>query len=208
MATASPPYRLAVEQQLYTVSIRGDIHWLPHTGIIIPMANNIGMVALRLYPSVPHHLMHIVGILGYAHGIGDTTRTIVHLSTPVGIGIREDNLRSTRIDPLASTWTLEPIVIPSLHHSLGKDVHIVVVVVSRLATVQRAVAFLVERIAVLIPILAQTLVTMVFHLPHRVLCALVDVEHLAAILSLIYIEHLTAANGSAPMRVVFVAYGL
>ena len=49
---------------------------------------------------------------------------------------------------------------------------------------------------------------MVLHRPHRVLLALVDIEHLTAIFSLVDVEHLSASAGSASMRVELVAQGL
>ena len=208
MAAAAPPYWLTIEHQLYAVGIGCHIYRLAHSSIIVPMAYYIGMVTLWLYPSVPHYLMNIEGILRYAHGIGDTTGTIVDLATPVGIGIREDNLRTTRVYPLACTGTLQPIVVPSFHHCLGKDVHIVVIIMRRLATVQRTITFLVERVAILIPVLTQSLVTMVLHLPHRVLRALVDIKHLSTIFRLIDVKHLTATYGTSTIRVVLVTYGL
>ena len=77
----------------------------------------------------------------------------------------------------------------------------------RLATIQWSVAFLMVRIALLIPVFTQTLVAMILHRPHRVLLTLVDVKHLAAIFSLVDVEHLSAAAGSAAVRVEFVADG-
>ena len=71
-----------------------------------------------------------------------------------------------------------------------------VVVCSRLATIQRTVTLLVEGVAVFIPILTQSLVATILHSPHRVLLRLVDVEHLSA------------AYGTSAVWVVLIAYGL
>ena len=48
---------------------------------------------------------------------------------------------------------------------------------------------------------------MILHRPHRMLLALVDVKHFAAVFSLVDVEHLSAAAGSAAVRVEFVADG-
>ena len=65
-----------------------------------------------------------------------------------------------------------------------------------------------ERIAILVPIFTQSLVTTVFHGPHRVLFAFVDIQHLAAVLCLIDVQHLTTADSTSTVWVVFVADSL
>ena len=80
-----------------------------------------------------------------------------------------------------------------------------VIVGSGLATIQRTVALLVIRVAILVPVFAQTLVATVLHRPHGVFLRLVDIQHLATILSLVDVEHLTAADSTSAMRVVRVA---
>ena len=126
----------------------------------------------------------------------------------VGVRVGEDNLHATRRDTATGAGPLAPVVVPATHHLDGKLVHVVVVVGSRLATIQRTVALLVEGVAPLVPILAQALVAAVLHGPHRVFLALVDIQHLATILSLVDVQHLTAADGTAAVRVELVAYGL
>ena len=63
-------------------------------------------------------------------------------------------------------------------------------------------------VAPFVPILAQALVATVLHRPHRVFLALVDIEHLTAILRLVDVEHLTTADGASAVGVVLVADGL
>ena len=149
--------------------------------------------------------MHKESILGYAHGIDHAAGTVVFLAAMVGVSVAEDNLHAARRHTGASARTLTPVVVPAAHHLDSELIHIVVIFCSRLAAIQRAVALLVEGIAVLIPILAQALIATVFHRPHRVLVALVDIQHLAAVLRLIDVEHLTAADGTAAAGVIVIA---
>ena len=113
--------------------------------------------------------MGIESILGDAHGIHNTAGAVVRLAAMVGIRIGEDNLHAARGHTCASAWTFTPIVVPTAHHLDGELVHIVVVLRGGLATIERAVAFLVVGVAPLVPVLAQALITTVFHGPHGVL---------------------------------------
>ena len=97
------------------------------------MADDIGLGHLGLYPPTPHHLMGKEGILGDAHRIGDATRAVVRLSAMVGIGVGEDNLHTTRRDARACAWALQPVVVPAAHHLNGKLIHVVIIVLGRLA---------------------------------------------------------------------------
>ena len=98
--------------------------------------------------------MGIIGILGDAHRIGDTTRAVVRLATMVGIGIGEDDLHTTRRDARACAWALQPVVVPAAHHLNGKLVHVVIVFLSWLTAIKRSVALLMIGITVFVPILA------------------------------------------------------
>ena len=149
--------------------------------------------------------MGIESILRNTHGVDHATGTVVRLATMMGIGVREDNLHTTRRDALARARSFEPIFVPPLHHAAGQCVHVVVVVQCRRSTIEGAVALLVEGVAVLVPVLAQALVAVVLHGPHGLRGRLVDVEHLATILSLGAVEHLARADGATALRVILVA---
>ena len=82
-----------------------------------------------------------------------------------------------------------------------------VVVSGRFASIKRTIAFFMIRIAVFIPVLTQSLVATVFHRPHRMLLTLVDIKHLTAIFCLIDVEHLTRADGTSAIWVIFIADG-
>ena len=83
-----------------------------------------------------------------------------------------------------------------------------VILPRRITPVEWSFAFLVIGIAPLVPVLAQTLVTTVFHCPHGVFLRLVDVQHLATVFRLVDVQHLAASNGSSAVWVIQVAYGL
>ena len=82
-----------------------------------------------------------------------------------------------------------------------------VVVACILSTVQWSGTFFMVRIAVFIPILAQSFVTAVFHSPHGVMGTFVDVKHFTSIFSFPYIQHLARSDGSSAVRIIFVTYG-
>ena len=171
------------------------------------MSDDIGLWLFRLYPAVPHHLMGIIGILRDAHGVGDTTRTIVRLATMVGVRIREDNLHATRRDARASTRALQPVVVPAAHHLDGKLVHVVIVFLGGFTAIQRSLTLFMIGIGIVVPVLAQSFVAAVFHRPHRVFLRLVDVKHLTAILRLVDIKHLARANGTTAIGIIRIANG-
>ena len=148
------------------------------------------------------------GILRDAHGIHDTTGAIMFLATMMGIRIREDDFHPARRHTGARARTLTPVVIPATHHLHGKLIHVMIVLIRRLTTIQRTVTFFMKRITLLIPVFAQALITTVFHRPHGVLLTFVDIEHLAAILSLIDVKHLTTTNGSSAIRIVLITDSL
>ena len=169
------------------------------------MSDDVGLRHFVVNPAGPHRLMDEEGILGNAHSIGDTAGAVVRLATMVGVGVREDNLHATAADTRARAGALQPVVIPAAHHLNGKLVHVMVILTGRLTTIERALPFLMERIAVGIPVFAQALVAAILHGPHGVLVRLVDVQHLTAIFCLVYIQHLTTTDGTSSMRVVLVA---
>ena len=197
---------LAVEEQFHLVGCRDDIYRLDSARLVVPVPDDVCPGFLWLHPATPHHLVGKEGILGNTHGIGDAARSVVRFAAVVGVGVREHNLHTAAADAGASARALLPVVIPAAYHLNGKLVHVVVVFQGRLATVERSVAFLVVGIALFVPVFAQSLVAAVFHGPHRVLFALVDVKHLAAVFCLVDVEHLTAADSSSTKGVVLVAY--
>ena len=139
------------------------------------MSNNISMIIFWSNPAVPHHLHCIKCIFRYAHRISNTTCAEICFATPMGIGIREYDLRSTCINTTTSSRAFKIIIIPRLYLSYGKHIHIVIIVRSCSVAIKRTISLLVIRIAVFIPILAQSLVTIIFHHPHRMLAALVNI---------------------------------
>ena len=170
------------------------------------MANDVGLFLLLVHPAVPHHLMCVESVLRNAHGIGDTTRAIVRFAAMMGVRVGEDNLHAAAADTCSRSGTFQPVVIPAPYHLHGEVVHVVIIVGCRFAAVERTVAFLVERVAVVVPVLAQSFVAAVLHGPHGVFFRLVDVEHFSAVLCLIDVEHLARADGTAAEGVVLVAY--
>ena len=148
------------------------------------------------------------GILGDAHGIDDAAGAIVRLAAMMGVCVAEHNFHAAAADAPARAGPLEPVFVPALDHLAGKLIHVVIVLQGGGATIERAVALLVKGIGLLVPVFAQPLVPTVFHGPHRLAGALVDVEHLAAVFCLADVEHLAAAYGTAAKGVVLVADGL
>ena len=80
-----------------------------------------------------------------------------------------------------------------------------IIICCRLTAVKRSRPFFMERIAVLIPILAESLIAAIFGSPHRMLLALVDIKHFTAVFRFVNIEHLTRADGTSAERVELVA---
>ena len=79
--------RFAVKEQFYTVSRRYHIDRFHCMSRIVPVSYDIRLCLFRFHPSVPHHLMSKEGILRDAHGIHNTTGTIMFLATMMGIRI-------------------------------------------------------------------------------------------------------------------------
>ena len=170
------------------------------------MSYDICLASLRLHPTIPHHLMHVEGIFWKTHGIHDSAGTIVGLTAMMGVGVGEDNLHPAAADTCTGAGTLTVVVVPSPNHLNGKMVHVVIIVGSGITTVERAVTFLMEWIAVFIPVFAQSLVAAILHRPHGMFLRLIDIQHLAAVFRLVDIQHLTAADGPTAIGVVLVAY--
>ena len=139
------------------------------------MAYDISLSKLWLYPTIPHDLMHIKGVLRNTHRIRHATGAIVRLTTMMCIGIREDNLHTTRRHARACARTLTPIIIPATHHLDSKLIHIVVIIRSRFPTIQRSLSFFMIGVTIRIPVFAQALIATILHRPHRMLFRLVDV---------------------------------
>ena len=139
------------------------------------MTDDIGMVLLSIYPSVPHGLMGKVRVLGDTHSIDIATGAVVLLPTEMGVGVREDNLRTTRVHTLTLTGTGYPVLVPTNDILHSETILIVVIADGTCSTVQRTVALFMIRIAPLVPILTDTLVATVLHLPHGLACRLVDI---------------------------------
>ena len=64
----------------------------------------------------------------------------------MGLSVREDNLRSTRIALCACTRALQIVIVPAAYTFYNKLVIVVIIGCSRITTVQRAVSFFMERV--------------------------------------------------------------
>jgi len=76
------PQALTIDKELYLVTGRYDVHGFDRSCGVVPMTDQMGAAVFHVYPSVPHDLMGIKGILGNTHRIDLATASIV-LSTPV-----------------------------------------------------------------------------------------------------------------------------
>ncbi len=175
---------------------------------VIPVSDDVCSRFQVVYPTVPHHLMGVKRILGNAHRVYNSAHTVVIGRASVGLCIAEHNLHTARIDFSSTTGTLQPVFIPAVDKLTGKLILIMIIRVCGCVAVQRAVAFLVIRVAPRVPIPAQGFVTAIFHHPHRLGVALVHIKHLAAILGLRPVKHLTAAYRTASVGVILVSYRL
>ena len=123
----------------------------------------------------------------------------------MGVGVRKDDLHTACTHTSALSRSLLVIVVPTTDVLDGKFIRIVVVDVGRSLAVPGACTLLVEGVRIVIPILAITLVAAIFHCPHRVLAALVDVEHFATVFGLVDVEHLSATGGTSTIGVKAIA---
>ena len=184
-----------------------DIHGFLHAGGIVPVANDVGAGGFGVDPTVPHDLMGIETVLGYAHGIDHAAAAVV-LGTPaVGLRVGEDDFHAARVDPASGAGAFAPHIVPAAHKLHGQ--HILVLVVGRgvLPFIERPVALFVIGIAEFVPVFAQPFVAAIFGLYHGVVFALVDVEHLTAVFGFAHVEHLARTDGPSAMRVILVANG-
>ena len=147
------------------------------------------MLLLGIHPSVPDGLVDEPRVLGNAHGIDIATGAVVLLTTGMGVGVREDNLCATAVDTLALTGTCQPVLVPADDILYGQSVLVVVVGHSTVATIEWTLTLHVVGVRPLVPIAADALVAVVFHHEHRFACRLVDIQHLATILSHLRVEH-------------------
>ena len=123
----------------------------------------------------------------------------------MGVGVRKDDLHAACAHTSALAWTLLVIVVPATDVLDGKFIRIVVVDVGRSLAVPGACTLQVEGVRIVVPILAIAFVAAIFHCPHRVLAALVDVEHFATVFCLVDVEHLSATGGTSAIGVKAVA---
>ena len=205
MAASAVAYAAAVDEQFHVVAGRDHVDRLHRARFVVPVSNDVGAVVLGRHPSVPHHLVGEERVLGNAHGVCNARRAVVGLASEVSVRVRKHNLRPAAVHAPARARPVHEVVVPAFHHAAGQPVLVVVVVGRGRATVERPCALAVEGVAVVVPILAKPLVTVVFHLPIGLAFTLVDVEHFAAILGLVHVEHLAAADGPSAVWVVAVA---
>ena len=85
--TFSHTQGFSIQQQFHLLAIRYDIYRFHRIFGIIPMSDNIGLILIRIYPTVPHYLMGKESIFLYAHGICYATTTIIFFTAIVCIGI-------------------------------------------------------------------------------------------------------------------------
>ena len=124
----------------------------------------------------------------------------------VGVCVRKYYLYTTTAYTSSCAWSLHVVVVPATHHLDGKLIHVVVVVKSWRITIEWAISLFMIRIALLVPILAQAFIATVFHCPHGMFLALIDVQHLTSIFGLVDIQHFATADSTSAVRIVFVAY--
>src|SRR6185503_7559232 len=154
---------------------------------------------------------HLVGeeaVLREAQGVHFAAAAVVLRAAVVGVRVGEDDVQAARANAAAGAGALAPVVVPAAHVLDGVGVLVAVVLEGGGGAIGRAVAILVERGREVVPVLAQAFVPRVLHGPQRAASALVDVQHLAAVLGHGAVEHLAAAHGAAAEGIVAVAYGL
>jgi len=183
--------RCTVQEKFYLFGIRHHIDRFHRMFRIVPMPNDIRLIFIRIHPSVPHHLMSIKCILRNTQRIGHSTPAIIFGSPIMRIRIRKDNLRTATAYTQTRSRPFAPIVVPTAYNFYSQHILIMIIVGSRLSLVQRSFAFLMVRIAVFIPILAQAFITTIFRSPHRMFLTFVDVQHFASIFRFIDIQHFT-----------------
>ena len=198
-------HQAVVDQQVNHGVGRNHVDVLLHAFGIVPVAHDVRAAVVDVHPTVPHHLCGIESFLLDAHGVNHARHAVTELRASVGVGVREDDLHAACAHASALAGTLLVVVVPATDVLDGKFVRIVVVGVGRSLAVPGACTLLVEGVGIVVPVLAIAFVAAIFHGPHRVLAALVDVEHLAAIFCLVDVEHLAAAGGASAMGVKAVA---
>ena len=130
-------------------------------------------------------------VLGQTHGVDITTGTVVLLATGMGVGVAEDDTRTTNVDALTTTRASQIVVVPALHILNGQTVLVAVVTDGWVATEQWTVALYMVGIRPLVPITADSLVAHILHHKHGFSCRLVDIQHLTTIFCLLRVKHIT-----------------
>ena len=162
------------------------------------MADNVDTQTLDIDPSIPHDLVGKVCVLGKAHGVHSAAAAVVVVAAVVSIGVGEDDLRSARVDTRPGARARRPIVVPAAH-ILNCQRILIAVIVRRIH---------VERRRIIVPEQPRAFVAGILMHPNRLGCALIDVEHLAAILGHFARQHLSRADGPAAVRIVLIAHFL
>ena len=133
---------LAVDGEADAVGRRNDIYGFDRSCGIVPVTDYICVALLWVHPSVPHHMMGEKSVLGYAHRIDNATGTVVRLATVMGICVGEDYFHSAGAHPRSRSGPFLPVFVPPAYELAGHSVTVMVIFQGRLATIERAVAFL------------------------------------------------------------------
>src|SRR5947209_17300784 len=157
------------------------------------MTNDMRARPFDINPAVPHHLVRKVTVFRKTHSIHLAAATIVLSAAMMRVRVGEDDVDAARVDALTSARPLVPVVVPAHHIFYGVRILIAIIDARILPVVERTFAIFVKGRRELVPVFAQGLVARILHSPEWLRCALVDVEHLAAVFSNAAIEHLTAA---------------
>ena len=134
-------------------------------------------------------------LLGDTHGVDLARAAIIIVAAIMGVAVRPDDVDAARTDAGAGARPHDIIVVPALHILDGMAV-LVAIIGGRI---------LVEGRGEIVLIGAGGFVAAIFHRPHRMLRALVDIHHLAAIFGDFAVQHFARSDGAAAMGIVLIA---
>ena len=145
---------VTIQEKFHLFSSRYYLHRFYRIFRIVPMADDVGLVFFRIYPSVPHYLMCVESIFFDTHRVRHSTSSVVFRTPVMSVSVGEDNFSTAGADSVTRSGTLTPIIIPAGYHGDGKFILVAVIVSGRLSFIKWSVTFFVERIAVFIPVLS------------------------------------------------------
>ena len=153
-ALSSEPLRFAVDEQLNFVRARNYINVFLRSRFVIPMTDDVNTRMLDIDPTIPHHLMRKVAILGQTHCLNLAATAKILSPAKVSVRIRKDDVHAARAHSCARSRPLTPIVVPA-HHIFDRMRVLIAIVSARvLILIRRTGAILVIRRRELVPILS------------------------------------------------------